>query len=443
MVSDASNLLLLAQRRWKTAVRSHLAAVIIAAAVITAWLLYWGYLEHAHSSLSGRVRTADFPADFAITLPPGTQHSVPGENADIVQIYQTLTVETPLGLQSLAAVYSQGADAPLPNPEQGEVWLAGTVKLSAGIEVGSPFQIAFLEDWRYRVFAGRVAGFYSAHGFCPEVTVNGYWLSDNGVILDANEVTLYRWLPNSTRWAGHLPAGATMQTAAAVTDLAGKVVSTAFAGGGSGVWLLYLFLTLGAGTFSLLSYLDSRRELALLKAMGLSPREVSGLFLLEGLFTGLISFGLTLGVTLLIDRKTSLPVTLTGSMIWRALTLGGTALAVATAVPYILARAASVNELLFGRPVPLLRRFVAESHRNYPALASLAAAGHTLVKLPIIDGGFPGICLCRAGQRVKAGQTVAWMASVWGLIEHHYLAPCDGEIIQADLAAGLLVIQPY
>lgn len=438
-----NNLLLLSGRRWRTEFRSHLASVVIAAAVMTVWLLYWGYMEYMGASMSGRVLTPDFPADFAVTLPAGTYHWVSSSNAEHLQTYQVMEVETPIGMQSLAAVYSAGPNAPLPDPGPREVWLPEGLRSTGNIDVGSPFQIAFLEDLHYRVFEGTVAGFYRAFDFCPAIVVNGYWFGDHGTMQDAQEVILYNWSNNSNRWPGFLPEGATMQKASTAARLARKVVETTFSSGGQGTLLLFLFLILGVGTFSLLSYMDSRRELALLKSMGLRPREVSGLFLLEGLFTGLLAFGLTLAVMLAIDHMTTLPLTLSASLIGQAVILGAIAFAAATAVPYILAQKATVNELLFERPVPFLRRSVTQLRRNYPTLVPLLTAGYRLVKLPTEEGGFPGICFCQAGQTVKAGETLAWMASAWGLIEHQYLAPCDGEVTQADVTQGLLVIKPH
>lgn len=438
-----SNLLLLARRRWRCAARSHLAAAIVAVAVMTAWLLYWGYLQYTGSSLSGRVLTPDFPADFAVTVPPGIHHSVPSSNAEMVQEYQVLTVETPVGLRTLGGISVSRPSAPLPNPKPGEIWLSEALRSPGRIDKGRPFQIAFLDEWNYRVFEGEVAGFYPAYKFCPEIVVESGWINEGGTIPGANVVTLYSWVPDATRWAGHLPKGATVRTAKTATELARKVVEEAYSGGGQGVGLLFIFLMLGVGTFNLLNYLDSRRELALLKSMGLRPRELGGLFILEGLFTGVLAFGFVLAVILAIDRISSLPLMFSLAIVGRAFALGAVAFAAATIIPYILAREASVNELLFGRPVPLLRRSVRAMRRNYPALMPLLDCGHQIVKLPIMDGGFPGICLCEVGRGVKAGETVAWEASAWGLIEHHYLAPCDGEVTQANLTQGLVVIKPH
>lgn len=438
-----SSLLLLSLRRWRSQAKAHLASATIAAAVMTAWLIYWGYLEYMGLSISGRILTNDVPADFAITLPPGAEHSVPDGSAEALQAYQALMVETPIGMQSLAAVYSSGLNAPLPDPQKEEVWLAETLRIPGITDVGRPFRIAFLEDWRYRVFEGRVAGFYSPYDGGPSVVVNGYWIGSSGSILDANEVILYQWSGNSLRWAGHLPDRATMETTKAAAQMAAKVVDTTFSGGGRGVGLLFVLLVLGVGTFCLLSYMDSRRELALLKSMGLRPGEIGWLFALESLLTGMIALGLTMVAILVIDIAATLPVSLSGSMIMRAVMFSIGAFAAAIAVPCMLTKEGSVNELLLNRPIPLLRYSVVGVRRIYPTLVPLLEAGYKLVKLPTVDGGFPGICMRKAGQEVKAAETVAWMASAWGLIEHHFLAPCDGDVIRVELDQGILVIKPH
>ena len=73
------------------------------------------------------------------------------------------------------------------------------------------------------------------------------------------------------------------------------LVSNMFAGGQFALILGILFLSIGVGIFGLLVFLDSRAEIAILKTLGLKPREVSRLLLLEFGFSTLIGLGLGWG----------------------------------------------------------------------------------------------------------------------------------------------------
>lgn len=392
--------------------------------------------------MSGRVTSVAFPADFAIVLPPGTDYAMNNYYAETLQTYQALEVETSLGLQPVAAIYYSSPSAPLPDPAPGGIWLPDSLRGLGGLAAGSTFTLRYLQDMRYRDVSGTVAGYYSSYDYYPAIIVDSYWLTEQGTRLKAEQVSLYKQAVNFGRWPGHLPAGAKLVTARTTAERAREIVAVAFSSGGEGVGLLFLFLVLGVGTFNLLSFMDSRRELALLKSMGLQPREMSGLFVIENLLTGLLGIGAGVITVSVLDGWTMLPIELTWPLVGRMVLLCVVAFAAATAAPFILARKGSVNQLLLGRPIPLVRRTVTDVARRYPALEPLLAAGFQLVKLPSEDGGFPGICFRRMGQMVKQGETVAWQGSVWGMKELEYIAPCDGEVVQADLTQGLLVIKP-
>ncbi len=436
------NLLSLARRRWLTEHKSHLASVVIAAAVVTAWLLYWGYMNHMGAYMSHRVADSDFPADFALTTEPGLSYLVPAAYVEVLQSFHQLEMATPLGMQPVAASGLARPNAPLPVPAAGEVWLPEELRGVNQIDVGSPFEVAILQDLLYVRAEGKVAGFYHAYDFYPAIVMDSLWLRDQGILLKGSEVTLYRRGPNFDSWRYRMPAGVTLQTASSASELALQVVQVAFSSGGQGVGLLFLFLVLGVGTFSLLTFMDSRRELALLKSMGLRPKELSGLFVLEGALTAVLGICTALAIVSLIERFSYLPINIDFALAVRATLFSLFAFGAATAVPYLLAQRAEVNELLFGRPVPLFRRRITAVNRRYPALDSLLDAGYQLIKLPVVDFGFPGICFRRVGQQVLAGETVAWESYGFGIGEREYLAPCDGEVVEADLERGLVVIKP-
>lgn len=439
-----TNIAALARRRWATSVKAQTASLVIALTVTTAWLLYWGYMQHMGAAMAARVEAPPFPGDFAISLPPDSPGFVVGSTyATPLQSYFSLEVETAYGRQALAAVSMSSRDAPLPRPAAGEVWLPNSVSALQTVAVGDELQIRVPQGLHYHTLAPRVAGFYPAYEFVPAIVIDRSWLLAQGIQVSAPEITIYRRSEQFNRWSGRLPEGASLITAATAAEQARGIVDVAFSSGGAAVSTLFIFLLLGVGTFCLLTYLDSRRELALLKSMGLRPKELGALFVLEGVCTAVLAFVLAGLAAGWLDHRTSLPIELDGRLLIRAFGLCALAIAGAISLPYLLTQRASVNELMFGRPVPVFRTRIQQLLRRHPALEPLLSAGYALIKLPANEDGFPGICFRQAGEAVKANETLAWESLAWGLGEREYLAPCDGIVQSCDLQQGLIVIKPY
>lgn len=438
------NLLRISGRRFRVAIRSHLAAVIIATAVLVAWLLFWGYTEAMGQSISSRVESPSFPADVILSSQNGINLST--AYAAKVCSYKQQTVGTPYGQLSLGAMTSVGYNGPLPAPKDGEVWIPLDLQQRWQIPLGADFTLRIRQGYGYSTIHAQVAGTYAAFAYDPAIFVNNRWLINQGVTIAGPELSLFNPNPSNiqqfSKWLSGVGPSVKVLNAASIISAARQIANGTFSSGGQAVGLLFLFMALGVGTFSLLSYMDSRRELAILKSMGLRPHEVGLLFIMEGALTATLGYLLALCISWLVARYSSLPVTVTTPIMLRVLLYALVAFVMATAIPYTLARSASVNELMLNRPVPLFRSKVTQLTRHYPMLETRLAAGLQCVKLPVPDGEFPGICFRQTGQRVKRGETIAWESYAWGMGERNYFAPCSGEVVECDLSQGLLVIRP-
>lgn len=439
-----ANLLRVAGRRWRVAFRSHLAAAVIVGAVVTAWLLFWGYAEAMGQSISDRLQAPAFPADVILAADDSVYLS--STYASKLHSYRQLTVGTAYGQLPLGAVTSALHTAPLPNPDAGEVWIPSALAAEWQIPLGADFPIRVQQGYGYKTVSATVAGIYQAYQYDPAIFVSGNWLTGEGISLSGQEFSLFNLNPNNrqqfSRWLAGAGSDVQVISAGSIVSQARNIVTGTFSNGSQAIAMLFLFMTLGVGTFSLLSYMDSRRELAILKSMGLRPAEIGALFVMEAALTAILGYSLALVAASLVADQSSLPLILTAGIALRALAYALLAFSLATVIPYTLARKASVTELMLNRPVPLFRNYVGQLTRHYPLLEARLAAGLRCVKLPVTDGQFHGICFRRAGQSVKQGETIAWESYAFGMGERNYLAPCSGEVMECDLSQGLLTIKP-
>jgi len=151
-------------------------------------------------------------------------------------------------------------------------------------------------------------------------------------------------------------------TASTPTSLSGEVLAQTYMPGVSALGLVFIFCGIGLFCITSLSFMDRRRDLAILKTMGLESRGLLALFLMEQgvvALCGVVSG--TLLAVILLARLGSLfpgPATLSALTVFKGAVVGAFVLGAAVILPAALARAATVNELLFNLPVSLYRQRV-------------------------------------------------------------------------------------
>ncbi|HBK85557.1 MAG TPA: hypothetical protein DDZ53_05950, partial [Firmicutes bacterium] len=228
--------------------------------------------------------------------------------------------------------------------------------------------------------------------------------------------------------------------------VAQQAVRDTYQGFSNLVLLIFVFLTLGVLTALLLSFIDSKRELSVLKSLGLTPKELWGLFLLNGLATAVAGLLLGIGLAYLMSRTMQARgVVLTIAphhllaLTWRvALTY-----TLAIAVPAGLARRATVNQLLYDQPIPLFSHKVTTLTRHHFVFAEELAQGWQVLQLPVIDGVLEGFIFKSVGDQVKLGEVLAFSPSWWGLAYTEYVASIDGEVAIWQEDSGILAIKPH
>ena len=227
-------------------------------------------------------------------------------------------------------------------------------------------------------------------------------------------------------------------------SLAKEIVDASYSPGARARLELTSFITLAFLSASLLSFLDRRKILAILKSMGLRASELAGIIAGEGMFApvlGALSGGLISSLLLIWMGRAGLGVTWSWRLIISSVFSIAPAAIIGLAIPARFAQVASVNQLLFERPIPLMTATVSGLRRRWPSLEPMMAQGIQFIKLDVVQGHFEGIIFRKQGDLVKQGEVLAVSSEWWGLRTKEFLAPATGRIVFFNEEAGFFGIK--
>lgn len=156
--------------------------------------------------------------------------------------------------------------------------------------------------------------------------------------------------PSKVEWTPDLPENLMREaTSHVATPLFNNLIS-AFSLGAIGIF---------ASMF--ISFLDRRKELGIMKTVGIDNTHTAQTISMEAIFAGVL--GTVLGILAAAVVTTHSVAGISGNAIaipWSALVRGvviaGVVLAGATYIPSAMARQGTVMELLYGRPIPLVKK---------------------------------------------------------------------------------------
>ncbi|MGI6358466.1 MAG: FtsX-like permease family protein [Bacillota bacterium] len=430
---------LIGKRLWKFKF-VHLVIAAFVATVLMAIMLYQGYLVALTGQFGGKLNHPQIPTVYLARAPQGT--GLPYVTSGSLQLQlSTWPVFAPGGRVEMAGV-SVSRLPEWPVPEPGEVWLPASLRGSVFNEqVDDEITLTRFDGRNWTSATAKVAGYYQDGGYLTPLLANMHWVSEWVRQIPNNTLLAYteRAGQQLERWANNFRQ-AELLTKHHIAQGAGSLVRSLYAGGNTAVLMGAIFLALGFGVMALLVFLDSRSELAMLKAMGIKPREAGIFFWIEfGISAGV---GVLLGWLLMrwLQPRLGTTVVFNGSVFQTALLIIVGSYLLAMLIPTRLAHRAQVNDLLFRRPVLLWSEPVRETRGKQAGLSDLTSKGWTCIKLEVDDGSFPGIILRTAGSSVKEGETLAWQSTWFGLGEKRYIAPHDGILQVADHQRGVLAI---
>lgn len=421
----------------------HLLTAILVAAVTAVALLYQGYVGALTDNFAGRLIRPQVPGTYQLRLPGArTQPNSVWDSPNLNLVIWKLT--TRHGAVRMAAVAGSRLSN-WPIPKEKEAWLPLSLRGQVYDEaIGDSLSFTYFTGSEWQQAEAKVAGYYEDGGYLSPILVNHSWaLSWLGETADQT-VMIYTDSRKQThtelrRYAASV-GGASLVKLNGPLHGADYLVSSMYAGGNGAMALGIVFLAIGIGIFGLLVFLDSRSELAVLKALGLKPREAGSLLWLEFLISTLI--GLLLGCVSLYWLKgyIGFPLELGLSLLRFGAILVSIAFLLALYAPARLAYVATVNELLLKRPVLLWTQVISEVEGRRPALDDLIGQGWSCLKLAQDEKGFCGTVIPAIGTYVRQGELLAWQPMWFGMAERRYVAPHDGVLQVIDPQRGVLAI---
>ncbi len=217
-----------------------------------------------------------------------------------------------------------------------------------------------------------------------------------------------------------------------------------------GQWLLgliFMFMGIGVLTVSLITFLERRRELAVMKSIGVSNVQIVYALSLEQGTAGIV--GVLTGILIIfqLGQRISwfsqvLPAKLylymgQGALFTLLVMIAG------ISFPTILAKVATVNQLLFARNIPIVNTQI--DHLAKPTgwiLFREMQDNLHFLKFDMVDGRLEGVLLKAVGDPVKQGEVIATQEMYFGLRYHEWKSPCDGTVAEYNPNSGHMGILP-
>ncbi|KAF0194640.1 MAG: hypothetical protein FD169_1678 [Bacillota bacterium] len=224
-----------------------------------------------------------------------------------------------------------------------------------------------------------------------------------------------------------------------------KIVSAVYSPGQRARFEAIGFVTIAFLTVTLFGFLEKRKVLAVVKALGLRTRElvalIAGEAVLPPLFGSILGCAMGYGALQWLIASGQEFTIATGvfvvavASIWPAVVIG-------IAIPSRFTQVATVNQLLFERPIPLHTAIVKELPRRYAGLDVQIAQGARFVKLAMDQGQFNGFVFRGLNDYVKQGEVLAVEERWWGMQVIEYHAPQTGQITVFEQEMGLFGVAP-
>lgn len=248
-----------------------------------------------------------------------------------------------------------------------------------------------------------------------------------------------------TRYAQRAFPDAVIEDVSTTGQLAEEIVAANYAPSTKARFELISFITIAYLSTSLLAFLERRRVLAILKAMGLKARNLVAVIAGENIIAPILAclFGAALSTGVLWWlRETGAGLSPSVSLTVASVLGIVPAVFVGIVIPARLTQLASVNQLLFERPIPLFYAQIKTLNRRYPAIEEEIARGVRFIKLDVDNGEFFGFIFRQMGDSVKEGEVLAVINDWAGLRVREYVAPITGVIVRLQEQTGFIGIVP-
>lgn len=211
--------------------------------------------------------------------------------------------------------------------------------------------------------------------------------------------------------------------------------------------LIYAFLGLGIMTIALITFLERRKELAILKSIGLRFKQIVMLYCAEYGFvciSGLLIGNIMLRLIIpLFKWSSELTMVQLYSLSLKNALITLVIFFVTLLYPILLSRAASVNQLVFARQIPLFTAKIGHLLRPKAELLYREREENVrILQADSVDQKLVGAFLRHPKEHVKQGEVVVIQESWFGFRYREWNAPCDGVFVEYDEYTGIMVFKP-
>lgn len=254
-------------------------------------------------------------------------------------------------------------------------------------------------------------------------------------------------LPHLVEWMRAAYPDAVLIYPTVTTDMGTALLQQIFQPGRWLLVLIFMFMGIGVLTVAFITFLERRRELAIMKSIGVSNGQIVYALGLEQGSAGLIGVIAGMIIVMLLGQRISWFSAIPSSELAKFVLQGSfytlAVMIAAISFPTILAKVATVNQLLFARNIPIVRTDI--DHLAKPTgwiLMREDKENLRFLKFDVVDGRIEGILLKEVGDRVKEGEVVATQEMYLGLRYHEWRSPCDGEVVEYNRDSGHMAIKP-
>ncbi|MHB8945899.1 MAG: ABC transporter permease [Bacillota bacterium] len=341
---------------------------------VTVFVLFSAYFAATQQAVARRVKPLDLPGDLVVRasapLEAGFLSGL-GRQADVQAVTpaasaKMLTSVGEVEVLGLAAALLKDGEVTMaagrPPAAPREIMVPAASAARAGLKVGDEVSLTAIADGHAATSRAVLVGLgQSRYGYFAERPVMtaealqaASGLSANLAIVNTdNAFKVRRFVENFDP----RPAGLRVVTADSPGMEARGLVGGVFSSGRLAILFVYVFATLGVLNIILLSFLQRKRALGVLKALGLDNDDLQAYLLLEGalmglvgLVAGLVASGILIAV---FNRHTTSSFAASPGPMVLAAGLSLVVLYAASWLPITLTRRASVNALLQNRRVYL------------------------------------------------------------------------------------------
>lgn len=467
--------------RWRLGLIAFLVAVSTSISI-----LYGGMLQKFQAESIENIEPLNLPYDILVILPdqqtPRTQFDnlgtyryesqggvYRGRSTEIPITIQeaeeilALELQTPFGLWEVWGINTEHSSLQTVEvlgegtwPEaQGELWVPVSYQEGFKLQIGDRVPMLFVDEFGVKkefqlVICGGGSSEYDLQK--PLITMeSAHWISgteqpNRQILFSESFKYMSNWSLFNSKMEQMYPGATYIYKA--MPQLQWHNLMKAVQSPGQWVLLLvFVFMAVSVLTINLMTFLERKQELAVLKTLGISDFQLSFVLFLELFMAGILGF---LFGTLIISFVSLLipsyfadsSASISGLFLKNGL-LTVLFFLVAVLYPLLLAKVASVNQLLYAREIPLV---VAQyDHIISPPMdwvREMQQEKVQMLKMTVIDGKSLSVILKVPGEKVKKGEVVAFMSSIAGFYYQEWLAPCDGVIQSFETANGKYVIKP-